>query len=57
MGTMSFLSGVAPTEQGGYKDDDGAGFDEEFAAVEPIDGVMLKVGIGEQGVPEESNGA
>jgi len=55
MGTMSFFSGVAGTEEDGHEDDRGAGFDEEFAAVEPVDGGAFQVGIGEEGVPEESD--
>ena len=34
-----------------------ARLDEEFAAVEPIDGGAFQVGIGEERVPEESNSA
>jgi hypothetical protein len=33
-----FFSGVPCAEDDGHKDDEGAGFDKEFAAVEPIDG-------------------
>jgi hypothetical protein len=33
-----FLAGVAGAEEGSDKDDKCAGFDEEFAAVEPVDG-------------------
>jgi len=53
----SFFAGVVGAEDAGYEDESGAGFDEEFAAVEPIDLVMLKVGIGEEGVVEEGEGA
>lgn len=34
----SLFSGVAGAEEAGYENDGGAGFDEEFAAVEPVDG-------------------
>jgi hypothetical protein len=48
---------VAGAEEDGYQDDEGAGFDEEFAAVEPVDGGAFQVRIGEEGVPEEGGGA
>jgi len=38
MRAMSFSSGIAPAKEASDKDDYGAGFDEEFAAVEPVDG-------------------
>ena len=52
----SFLAGVAGAEEAGYEDDSGAGFDEEFAAVEPVDGGAFQVGVGEEGVVEEGRG-
>jgi hypothetical protein len=54
---VGFSSGVAGAEDDGDEDDSGAGFDEEFAAVEPVDGGTLQVGVGEQRVPEEGDGA
>lgn len=53
---MGFFLGVAGAEEAGYEDDGGAGFDEEFAAVEPVDGGAFQVGIGEEGVVEEGGG-
>lgn len=38
---MSFLAGVAGAEEHGDEDYECAGFDEEFAAVEPVDGGAL----------------
>jgi hypothetical protein len=52
----SFFAGVAGSEDCGYEDDGGTGFDEEFAAVEPVDGGASWVGVGEDGVPEEGGG-
>ena len=53
---MGFSPGMAPAEQRGYEDDEGAGFDEKFAAVEPVDGGAFQVGGGEERVPEEGDG-
>lgn len=39
-----------------YENNDSANFNENFAAVEPVDGMMLEVGVGEEGVPEEGDG-
>ncbi len=52
-----FLAGVVCADEDGYENDGGADFDENFAAVEPVDGMMLEVGVGEEGVPEEGYGA
>ena len=49
-------AGVAGAEEADDHDDGGAGFDEEFAAVEPIDGRAFQVWIGEEGVVEEGGG-
>lgn len=51
------MAGVAPAENDRYGDDRGADFDENFAAVEPVDAMMLEVGVGEERVPEEGHGA
>ena len=48
---------MVPAEEGCDEDDGGAHFDENFAAIEPVDGGAFEVGIGEEGVPEESDGA
>ena len=52
----SFLASVARAEDADYENDGGAGFDEEFAAVEPIDGGAFQVWVGEEGVVEEGGG-
>lgn len=52
-----FFAGVLVAKEHGYEDDGGADFDEEFAAVEPVDGVMLQVGVGEERMVEEGDGA
>jgi len=56
VGAECFLAGVAGAEEAGYQDDGGTGFDEEFAAVEPVDGGAFQVGVGEEGVVEEGGG-
>jgi len=48
---------VAIAEDASDEDDGGAGFDEEFAAVEPINGRVFEAGVGEEGMPEEGDGA
>lgn len=55
-GCGCLLAGVAPTQERRNKNDGGTGFDEDFAAVEPVDGCTFEVGVGEEGVPEESDG-
>ena len=47
---------MPPAEEGSDDDDCSAGFDEEFAAVEPVDGGAFQVWVGEEGVPEKSDG-
>jgi len=53
----SFLARVTGTQDAGYEDYEGADFYEDLAAVKPVDWVMLKVGVGEEGVVEEGDGA
>lgn len=48
---------MAEAEEGSEEDEDGTGFDEEFAAVEPVHRGMTEIGVGEEGVPEEGDGA
>ncbi len=50
------MTRMAPAEKAGYEDDGGAGFDEQFAAVEPVDAGAFEVGIGEEGVIKEGGG-
>jgi hypothetical protein len=38
VGETRFFPGESGAEEAGYENDGGAGFDEEFAAVEPVDG-------------------
>lgn len=38
MELVGFFLRVAGAEEARYKNDHGAGFDEEFAAIEPVDG-------------------
>lgn len=52
-----FSAGVAGAEKDGHENNEGADFDEDLAAVEPVDGVMLEVGVGEEGVIEEGDSA
>jgi len=53
LGWVGFFLGVAGAEEGGCQDYDSAGFYEEFAAVEPLDGGAFQVGVGEERVVEE----
>lgn len=52
-----FFAGVVCAEKDCYENNDSADFDKHFAAIEPVDGMMLEVGVGEEGVPEEGDGA
>ena len=49
-----FLAGMSQAQQTDGSDKDQTRFDEEFAAIEPIHGVIFQAGIGEQAVPEKS---
>jgi hypothetical protein len=51
-----FLAGVAEAKEADGGDEEEAAFDEEFAAVGPINGLVFQVGIGEEAVPEKSGG-
>ena len=53
---VGFFAGVAGAEDCGYQDDCGAEFYEEFAAVQPVYGSTLQVGVGEEAVVEEGGG-
>ena len=44
-GMEGFLAGVAEAEEADDGDEEEAGFDEEFAAVGPINGLVFQVGI------------
>ena len=54
---VAFAYGVAPAEDAGGGDDQEAGFDEELAAVEPINWTVFQGRVGEQAVPEEGGGS
>ena len=51
-----FVAGVADAEEADGRDEEEARFDEEFAAVGQINGLIFQVGIGEEAVPEKSRG-
>src|SRR5207249_419198 len=53
-GMKRFLAGMSQAQQTDGSDKDQTRFDEEFAAIEPIHGVIFQAGIGEQAVPEKS---
>ena len=48
---------MAEAQKADDGDDEQTGFDEEFAAVEPIYGDIFQAGIGEQAMPEKSGGS
>lgn len=52
----SFFAGVMRPDEDGYEDDCSADFDEEFAAVEPVNGRRFQRGVREEGVPEQGDG-
>lgn len=52
-----FLAGAVCADEACYENNASANFNENLAAVEPVDGMMLEVGVGEEGVPEEGDGA
>jgi len=52
-----FFAGIAQAQQADAGDEQQAGFDEKFAAIEPIHGSVFQTGIGEQAVPEKSGGS
>ena len=56
-GAEGFFAGVAQAEEADRGDQEDAGLDKEFAAVEPVDGSVFQVGIGEEAVPEERGGS
>ena len=51
-----FLAGMSQAQQTDGSDKDQTRFDEEFAAIEPIDRVIFQAGISEQAVPEKRGG-
>ena len=55
-GMEGFFAGVAKAEEADGGDEQEAQFDEEFAAVGPVDGLIFQVGIGEEAVPEKGGG-
>jgi len=56
-GVEGLFAGVAQAQQADSGDDEETRLDEEFAAVEPVDGGVFQVGIGEEAVPEECSGS
>lgn len=48
-----FSAGMAPAEEADGGDQQEAGFDKQFAAVEPVDGIILQARGGEQAVEEQ----
>ena len=54
--TAGLLAGMAQAQQANGGDEEQARFDEEFAAVEPMDRVIFQAGISEQAVPKECCG-
>ena len=52
----SFSAGMAPAEEADRRDQQQAEFNKQFAAVEPVDGIILQARGGEQAVEEQSRG-
>ena len=51
-----FSPGMAPAEEADRGDKHETGFDKQFAAVEPVDGIILQARGGEQAVEEQGGG-
>ena len=49
-----FSAGMAPAEEADGGDHQEAGFDKQFATVEPVDGIILQARGGKQAVEEQS---
>ena len=49
-----FSAGMTPAEEADGGDQQQAGFDKQFAAVEPVDGLILHARVGRQAVEEQS---
>lgn len=49
-------AGMAPAQQADGQDQKEAGFHKQFAAVEPVDRIILQAGSGEQAVKEQRGG-
>jgi hypothetical protein len=52
----SFSAGMAPAEEADSRDQQEAEFNKQFAAVEPVDGIILQAGCGQEAVEEQSRG-
>ena len=55
-GVEGFFAGMAQAKETDGGDEEEAEFDEKFAAVGPIGGLIFQVRIGEEAVPEKSGG-
>jgi hypothetical protein len=51
-----FSAGMAPAEEADRCDPEEAGFDGPFAAVKPVDGIILEARGAEQALEEQGNG-